>query len=84
MSVSAETVLTEIRRVVAREVSSPRELTGSDRLIDDLGLDSLSLTTLAVELEDRFEVYLSDEEATRVTTVDELVRCVLARAGARA
>ena len=84
MSVSAAEVLTEIRRVVAREVSSPRELTGSDRLIDDLGLDSLSLTTLAVELEDRFEVYLSDEEATRVTTVDELVRCVLARTGARA
>ena len=42
----------------------------------------LTLTTLAVELEDRFQVILSDEDATRIQTVAELARCVTARVGA--
>jgi acyl carrier protein len=77
--VSEALVMVEIRRVVERELSEPRAIQPSDRLVDDLGLDSLTLTTLAVELEDRFQVILTDEEATRLSTVAELARCVAAR-----
>ncbi len=84
MTVSPDDVMIEIRRLVARDASPVREVSGIDRLVDDLGLDSLTLISLAVELEDRFEIYLSDEEATGVRTVDELVRCVVARAGVAA
>jgi acyl carrier protein len=73
-------VLVEIRRVVERETALPREVRDEDRLVDDLGLDSLTLTTLAVELEDRFQIFLNDEEAIAVRTVGELVRLVVARA----
>jgi acyl carrier protein len=73
-------VLLEIRRVVEREVSLLREVHFTDRLVDDLGLDSLTLTTLAVELEDRFRIILSDEEAAKVRTVGELVQMVVDRA----
>ena len=38
--------------------------------------------TLAVELEDRFQIILSDDEAARVATVAELVQLVTARVGA--
>jgi acyl carrier protein len=75
-------VMTEIRRVVERELSAPRAIEPGDRLVDDLGLDSLTLTTLAVELEDRFQIILSDEESTKIQTVAELARHVVARAGA--
>jgi acyl carrier protein len=81
--VSESMVLEEIRRVVARELDVAREIQPSDRLVDDLGLDSLTLTTLAVELEDRFQIILSDEEATRIQTVAELTRLVALRVGAR-
>ena len=77
-------VLVEIRRVVERETALPREVRDDDRLVDDLGLDSLTLTTLAVELEDRFQIFLNDEEAIRVRTVGELVRLVVARSLAAA
>lgn len=79
MSDSEESVVSEIRRVVKREVSTAREVRPSDRLVADLGLDSLTLTTLAVELEDRFQVILSDDEATRIETVADLARCVVLR-----
>jgi acyl carrier protein len=72
-------VLLEIRRVVASELALPREIQPTDRLVDDLGLDSMTLTTLAVALEDRFQIILTDEEAARVQTVGELARCVAAR-----
>ncbi len=83
MIVSESLVMVEIRRVVERELAAPRAIKPWDRLVDDLGLDSLTLTTLAVELEDRFQVILSDDDATRVRTVEELARCVAARAGDR-
>ena len=82
MIVSEALVMVEIRRVVESELSLPRAIKPGDRLVDDLGLDSLTLTTLAVELEDRFQIILSDEEALRIQTVGELARCVAARAGA--
>jgi acyl carrier protein len=82
MIVSEEVVIDEIRRVVAREGRGNGEVRPSDRLVDDLGLDSMSLTSLAVELEDRYQVILNDDDATRVRTVAELARCVVERARA--
>jgi acyl carrier protein len=71
--------MVEIQRVVERELAAPRAIAPGDRLIDDLGLDSLTLTTLAVELEDRFQIILTDAEAEGIKTVAELARCVAAR-----
>ena len=82
MIVSEEVVIDDIRRVVALHGRVSREVRPSDRLVDDLGLDSLSLTSLAVELEDRYHVILNDDDATRVRTVAELARCVVERARA--
>jgi acyl carrier protein len=69
----------EIGRVVAGELAMARPVHPADRLIEDLGLDSLTLTTLAVALEDRFQVLLSDDAATRIRTVGELARLVAER-----
>jgi acyl carrier protein len=84
MMVTEALVLLEIRRVVERELTLPKEVKTSDRLVDDLGLDSLTLTTLAVELEDRFQILLSDDVAARIVTVGELVDLVIERARAAA
>jgi acyl carrier protein len=73
-------VMSEICRVVERELASSRVIKPSDRLVGDLGLDSVTMTTLAVELEDRFHVILTGDEAAQVHTVEELVRFVV-RAG---
>ena len=80
MTTDETSVLLEIQRIAARDLDVGRPLQATDRLIEDLGLDSLTLTTLAVALEDHFRVTLSDEEAARVRTVGELARCVASRA----
>jgi len=43
-------------------------------------LDSLQLLTLAVAVEDRFHVALTDDEAAEASTLLEVARLVLARA----
>ncbi|MFI5337082.1 MAG: acyl carrier protein [Opitutales bacterium] len=48
------------------------ELPGDTRLIDDLGLDSLSLTELVFFTEDLFGISITNEEIVRVRTLDDL------------
>jgi acyl carrier protein len=45
-------------------------------LAKDLGVDSMGAIVLAVALEDRFRVKLSDEDAGAVVTVENLVDLV--------
>jgi len=49
-------------------------------LAGDLHLDSMELITLAVALEDRFRVRLSESDAARVTTAGDLADLVARRA----
>lgn len=46
---------------------------------DDLDADSLDLVELIMEMEDKFGVKISDEEAQKIRTVNEAVEFVSAR-----
>jgi acyl carrier protein len=76
-----EEVLAEIARIVARELEITGPIQSHHGLIQDLRLDSLGLTVLAVGLEDRFRVRLTEEDSAQVNTVQDLARLVASRAG---
>ena len=80
MAPSSQEVLAEIRRIVKEELQLERMVQGSDALIEDLQLDSLGLTILAVGLEDRFRIKLTEEDSAQVSTVDDLASLVSSRA----
>lgn len=40
---------------------------------DDLGADSLDVVELVMELEDEFDMEISDEEAEKISTVQEVI-----------
>ncbi|QRK09879.1 acyl carrier protein [Archangium violaceum] len=73
-------VLSEIRRIVSQELDWKGPVEPSQQLIRDLQLDSLGLTVLAVELENRFRIRLSMEDSVGVSTVGDLMRLVASRA----
>jgi len=77
---SALEVLAEIRRIASEELQLERAVEASDELIRDLQLDSLGLTILAVGLEDRFRIKLTEEDSARVRTVEDLATLVAIRA----
>ncbi len=76
-----EEVLAEISQIVARELEITGPIQSHHGLIQDLRLDSLGLTVLAVGLEDRFRVRLTEEDSAQINTVQDLARLVAARAG---
>ncbi|MBZ4396285.1 acyl carrier protein [Myxococcus sp. MISCRS1] len=69
-------VLAEIRRIAAEELEWKGEVEPGLDLLKDLQLDSLGLTVLAVGLENRFRIRLSEEDAQGVRTVGDLTKLV--------
>ena len=46
------------------------------RLVEALGLDSLRMLTLVVEIEDRFRVCLDEDVDARIETVADLIEAI--------
>ncbi|WP_338863446.1 acyl carrier protein [Myxococcus stipitatus] len=72
-------VLAEIRRIAAEELEWRGEVEPHHDLVGDLQLDSLGLTVLAVGLENRFRIRLSEEDAQGIKSVADLTRLVEGR-----
>ena len=73
-------ILDEIRQTLSAdlEIAEPVEL--HHELARDLGIDSMGAIILAVGLEDRFRIKLSDGDASEVVTVRDLIDLVERRA----
>lgn len=52
------------------------EVTKEASFKDDLGADSLDVVELVMELEDEFDMEISDEDAEKITTVGEVVNYI--------
>jgi acyl carrier protein len=72
-------VLGEIRRIFKTELERDEPVELTHDLLRELHVDSLAAVVLAVGLEDRFRVKLSEEDTVGVITVADLVKRVGAR-----
>lgn len=78
-----EEVLTLVREHLAEELEVEiGRIDEETRFKEDLDADSLDLYELVMELEDRYRISVSEEEATRIKTVGDAVGFVLERAPA--
>lgn len=77
--VTEERVIAEIDRVLRQELAFTGALTPDTTLVEELQLDSVSLLTLVVELENTFRVALREEDAGGIRTVSELAKLVVLR-----
>ena len=76
-----EQVLERIRAHLADELTiDPAGIDDSTRFREDLEADSLDLYTLVQELEDRYAIQISDEQAAKILTVGQAVDFVLGQA----
>jgi acyl carrier protein len=66
-------VATRVRAII-RTLSphEQREIAAEDRLVEDLGLNSIALMQLSVTLEHEFGLPAISEQAATITTVSEL------------
>jgi acyl carrier protein len=78
---SKEEVLKLVREHLAEELEVDAAGIGEDtRFKEDLDADSLDLYELVMELEDRYGVAVSEEQAARIATVGDAVDFVVEHA----
>ncbi len=68
-----ETALAIVAKVSGKD---PELLTPDAELVANLGMDSAKALELLVELEDQLDIEISDEDATRLNTVGDIIAFV--------
>ena len=76
MTEREQEVLTEIQKILTVSLEATETVTPADRLADNEVLDSLGLITLAIGLENRFRVRLSEEDAPWIETFGDVIGLV--------
>jgi acyl carrier protein len=81
--VTRDEVLNLVREHLAEELEVDAEtISEQTRFKDDLDADSLDLYELVMELEDRYGIKISEEQAAGIDTVGDAVSFVLQHAPA--
>lgn len=63
-----------VKEIVVEQLSvKPEEVTNEASFVDDLGADSLDTVELVMALEEEFECEIPDEEAEKITTVQQAI-----------
>jgi acyl carrier protein len=70
----------QVKSIVAEQLGvKEEEVTNDASFVDDLGADSLDTVELVMALEEEFETEIPDEEAEKITTVQQAIDFVTAR-----
>lgn len=77
---SREEILGQVKEILVDQLGvDEKDITEQASFQDDLDADSLDLVELIMELEDKFGVKISDEEAEQIRTVGQAVDFVTER-----
>lgn len=69
-----EVIATKVKEILAEQLGlEVGQIKLTDRLLQDLGADSMDVSELIMELEESFETDISDEEAEKLLTVGDIV-----------
>ena len=68
-----------VKKIVVEQLGAKEdEVSNSSSFVDDLGADSLDTVELVMALEEEFECEIPDEEAEKITTVQQAIDYVTA------
>ena len=71
----------QVKSIVAEQLGVKEdEVTNVASFVDDLGADSLDTVELVMALEEEFETEIPDEDAEKITTVQQAIDFIKARA----
>jgi acyl carrier protein len=69
-----ENIEQRVKKIVAEQLGvNETEVKSESSFVDDLGADSLDTVELVMALEEEFECEIPDEEAEKITTVQQAV-----------
>lgn len=67
------TVEERVKKIVAQQLGVSEEMSNESSFIDDLGADSLDTVELIMAFEEEFGAEIPDEEAEKITTIQQAI-----------
>lgn len=69
-----ENIEQRVRKIVAEQLGvNESEIKNESSFVDDLGADSLDTVELVMALEEEFECEIPDEEAEKITSIQQAI-----------
>ena len=74
-----ENIEQRVRKIVSEQLGvNEADIKNESSFVDDLGADSLDTVELVMALEEEFECEIPDDQAEKITTVQQAVDYILA------
>ncbi len=74
-----ENIEQRVKKVVAEQLGvNEADIKNESSFVEDLGADSLDTVELVMALEEEFEIEIPDEEAEKITTVQQAIDYIVA------
>ena len=78
-----DSIENRVKQIVSEQLGvKEQEVSNTSSFVDDLGADSLDTVELVMALEEEFNVEIPDEEAEKITTIQQAVDFIGAEASA--
>ena len=85
MEIQSMSTFENVRKIIAEQVNkNPEDISLEDRVLEDLGADSLDIVELSMSVEEEFGVKIGDEDMEKLRTVGDIVAFVDSKTGADA
>lgn len=76
----AASIEERVKKIVVEQLGVKEgELNLNSSFVDDLGADSLDTVELVMALEEEFDCEIKDEEAEKITTIQEAINFIKAK-----
>jgi len=76
----AASIEDRVKKIVVEQLGAKEEeVTNTASFVDDLGADSLDTVELVMALEEEFDCEIKDEEAEKITTIQEAIDFIKAK-----
>lgn len=67
-------VFEEVVKIITEEINcDASKITLESRLKEDLGADSIDAVQIIMDLEDKFDISIDEDDATKILTVKDIV-----------
>ena len=71
------TIEERVKKIIAEQLGvNESEITNESSFVDDLGADSLDTVELVMALEEEFSTEIPDDDAEKITTVQQAIEYV--------
>lgn len=77
---SDEEIYAKVKKIISETLGvDEKEVKPESKLVDDLGVDSIGMLDLLLKFEDEFNISIPDQDAEKITMVQDIIDYLKAR-----